>query len=354
MQYPNDRKVIVVGAGPGGLTAGMILASKGFNVEIFESKDRVGGRNAGFKLGDFIFDTGPTFLMMKFILKDMFELAGRRIEDYLEIIEVDPMYRLSYADGTEFFPSHKNRDWTIDQIEELFPGNGVGYLKFLQREGIKYERLAPCLEVPYEHKSDLLSKRLRHAAPYLDAHVNLFQNLRRYYDDERLKIAFTFQTKYLGMSPWECPALFGIISYIEHSGGIWHPIGGLHKISEAMAQIIEEDGGKINLSTSVDEVLVKDGNATGIRLESGDIVEGDYVFINADFGYAINNLIKPENLDSWSPEVVSKKRLSCSTFMLYLGVDKTFDNIPHHNIIFPEDYKRNVTEIAEEKVLSDQ
>jgi len=348
----NKEKVIIVGAGPGGLTAGMILSHRGYDVEIFESRDTVGGRNAPIQLGDFKFDTGPTFLMMKNILEEMFELSGRKIEDYLDIREVDPMYRLVYADGREFFPSHKNRDWMIDQIEEMFPGNGVGYLKFLRREKEKYDRLIPCLQVPYGSWKKMFSRNLRHAIPYLDAHISLYRNLGRYFDDDDLKIAFTFQAKYLGMSPWECPATFSIISFIENSGGIWHPIGGLNQISSVMAKIIEEEGGKIHLSTPVKELLTDNRKAYGVILKSGDIVNSKYTIINADFAHAMNNIVKKDDLHRWTPEKIKTKRFSCSTYMMYLGVDKLYD-IPHHNICFAEDYKKNVDEMADSMVLSE-
>lgn len=348
----NKEKIIIIGAGPGGLTAGMILSHRGYDVEIFEAKDTVGGRNAPIQLGDFKFDTGPTFLMMKNILEEMFELSGRQIEDYLDIHEVDPMYRLVYADGREFFPSHKNRDWMIDQIESMFPGNGVGYLKFLKREQEKYDRLIPCLQVPYDNWTKMFSKNLRHALPYLDAHISLYRNLGRYFDNDDLKIAFTFQAKYLGMSPWECPASFAIISLIEHNGGIWHPIGGLNQISKVMAKIIEEDGGKIHLSTPVKELHTENGKAIGVMLEDGDIVKADHTIINADFAHAMHNIIKEKDLHRWTPENVRSKRFSCSTYMMYLGVDKVYD-IPHHNICFAEDYKKNVDEMADSMVLSE-
>ncbi|MFP4459744.1 MAG: phytoene desaturase family protein [Candidatus Zixiibacteriota bacterium] len=346
------KKVIVIGAGPGGLTNAMILQHRGFDVEIYEKDPVVGGRNQAIKLGDFIFDMGPTFLMMKNILEDMFKLAGRKIEDYLDIKEVDPMYRLAYHDGREFFPSHKDQQKTYEQIKKLFPGNEEGYWRLLKREKQKYDKLVPCLQVPYDRYTDFFSKRFIKALPYLDAHVSLFDVLGRYYSDDDLKIAFTFQAKYLGMSPWECPGTFTIISYIEHNGGIYHPIGGLNEISHQMAKILEEDGGKIHLSSPVKKVSVENGKANGIILENGDFKESDYVVVNADFGYAINNLFDSKDLKKWKPEKIHKKKFSCSTFMLYLGVDKVYD-IPHNNIVFAEDYKKNVDEIAVSGVLSE-
>ncbi len=347
------KKTIVIGTGPGGLTAAMILASHGYDVTVYEKQPYLGGRNSSVHLGEFTFDLGPTFLMMKHIVDEMFMLSDRDVADYLTMKEIDPLYRLQYSDGREFFPSRKDRQGTEAQIERLFPGNQAGYRKFFEHEKIKYERLVPCLQVPYEKYTDLLSGRIAKAANYLDVHTNLYRYLGRYFNSDDLKIAFTFQAKYLGMSPWECPATFSIISYLEHGLGIYHPIGGLNQIPKAMAKVVEEYGGKIHLDTGVKEVLVENGRATGVLLENGETVLADDVVLNADFAHAMTHLVDRKHLNKWTPETLEKKKYSCSTFMLYLGVDKVYD-IPHHNILFSNDYKKNVDEIAVLKTLSEE
>ena len=344
-------KVVVVGAGPGGLTAAMILASHGYDVEVFEKQDRVGGRNSAVTLGPYTFDLGPTFLMMNYILEEMFELTGRQVSDYLDLREVDPLYRLKFGER-EFLPSRGDREGTVAQIERLFPGNGPGYRRLLEYEEKKFRRLVPCLRIPYQGFRDLLSPNLLRALPYLDAHRDLFSYLGRYFDDDDLKIAFTFQAKYLGMSPWQCPATFSLIAYLEHGGGVWHPIGGLNQISVQMAKVLEEEGGRVHLSSPIREVWVERGEAKGVIMPDGEKVPADYVVMNADFGHFINHLVDSRHLRRWTPERLAQKKFSCSTFMLYLGLDRTYD-IPHHNIIFARDYKRNVDDIAVFDTLSE-
>jgi len=343
------KRVVVIGAGPGGLTAAMILASKGYAVDVYEKNAAVGGRNAALKLGDYTFDTGPTFLMMRFILEEVFELCGRKVEDYLDIRSLDPLYRLIFGPGCELLPT-RDRERMREQIERLFPGNFKGYERYLEYEARKYARLEPCLRVPYSTLSSFLSPNLLKAVPYLDVPKSLMQHLGSYFDDERLKISFTFQAKYLGMSPWDCPALFSMIAYVEHSGGIHHPIGGLNRISHAMAKVVEEEGGRIHLGAPVKRIDVRDGKAVGVVLESGDAVGADHVVLNADFGHAMNHLVPREHLRRWTPAALEKKGLSCSIYMLYLGVNRTYD-IPHHNIFFAPDYRENIREIAEKLTL---
>lgn len=344
------KKVVIVGAGPGGLTAGMLLAHQGYRVEIYEKNAMVGGRNAGIRLGDFHFDTGPTFLMLPEVLEDVFRFSGRNLGDYLEMREIEPLYRLRFGGERDFYPS-RDREFMLRQIEALFPGDGAGYQKFMEKEVDKFGRLLHCLKLPYHHPFHFLRSTFLRAIPKLDLTRSLYDKLSEYFHHDDLRIAMTFQSKYLGMSPWVCPGAFTIISYIEHSRGIHHPVGGLNKISEAMAKVVEEEGGILHLSAEVREVLVENNQARGIVLANGEKVTADYVILNADFAHAMSQMVKPANRKKYTDINLEKRDYSCSTFMLYLGLDKKYD-IPHHNIIFADDYKRNVDEIAQWKVLS--
>jgi len=347
-----NKRIVVVGAGPGGLTAAMLLAARGYQVQVFEKAAQLGGRNAALRVGQYVFETGPTFLIMPGILEEMFQFAGRKVADYLDIRPLEPMYRLDFGDGKQLEPC-RNPTKMRDEIERLFPGEGAGFDRYLVREKEKFERLLPCLRVPYLRLRDYLSPRMRRALLYLDAHLSLFGELGKYFRDPMLRLAFTFQAKYLGMSPWKCPGTFSIISYLEHFAGIHHPIGGLHKISQVMGKIIEEYGGKIYTSTPVQQVVVHEGRAVGVQLPTGEQVSADAVVVNADIGHAICHLFPRTALRKWTPEKLARKKFSCSTFMLYLGLDRRYDHLPHHTIFFASDYRRNVDEISQKLVLSD-
>ncbi len=347
-----DKRIIIIGAGPGGLSAAMLLAAKGYSVDIYEKEDRVGGRNSYFKLGEYTFDIGPTFLMMKDVLEDVFEKSGKRLEDFVETIRLDPMYRLKFADGRELYPS-PDREKMKQTMESFSPGSFNGYLKYLEKEEKKYQRLVPCLSIPYGKISDFFSKNLLQALPYLDVHTNLYGVLSRYFDDPDIRIAFTFQAKYIGMSPWSAPGLFSIISYIEHGGGIYHVTGGLNRLSHGMAEAFKHSGGRIHLKTPVKKIIIENRKAVGVELENGKIEKADYLIINADFAHAMTNIVDKNDRQKWTDEKLMSKDYSCSTYMLYLGVNKEYRNLPHHSIIFAEDYKRNIDEITQDKVLSE-
>lgn len=345
------KKIIIVGAGPGGLTAGMILAHRGFDVEIFEKSPVVGGRNAELSVGDFKFDVGPTFLMMKFILDEMFLDAGTESGKYLVFKRLDPMYRLMFESYTmDIFEDPIKMK---EEIKKHFPGQEDGLDDFLKKEAKRFEYIFPCLEKDYSSFKEFFNPIFLRALPYIPIGQSIFQYLGKYFDQEKLRLSFTFQAKYLGMSPWECPGFFIILPFIEHRFGIFHVEGGLSRISGAMSDVFKERGGMLRTGTPIRQIIVEDGCARGVILQDGREVRGDEVIINADFGYAMTKLMPPGSIKKYSPEKLMKKEYSCSTFMLYLGLDKTYDDMAHHSIVFANDYKANVDDIFGRLTLSD-
>ncbi len=338
----NSKHVVVVGAGPGGLTAAMILARRGVNVTVFEAQDEVGGRNAAIRMGPYTFDTGPTFLMLKSILDEMFVEAGTTTDALMDMRRLEPMYRLQFADRR--IEPCANPEAMQAEIDRVFPGHAGCYERFMQREGARFRALYPCLQKPYHKLGSLLHPDLFKAIPHLALGKSLFGIMQRCFDDEQLALSFTFQAKYLGMSPWECPGLFSIIPYIEHAFGIYHPIGGLSRISDSMAEVAMSHGAEIRTGTPVSRVNVTNGAARGVELADGQRVTADDVVVNADFGHAMTHLFEPGVLRKYAPARLEKRRFSCSTFMLYLGVDRAVD-LPHHTIFFADDYRANVEAI---------
>ncbi len=334
--------VVVVGAGPGGLTSAMLLASRGFKVSVFEKRDQVGGRNGELKLGPYSFDIGPTFLMMKFLLDEVFEESGLSSTEYMEFVRLDPMYRLQFPDVT--LEPGNDPDATAAQIARAFPGNEDGYHKFLEKEQVRFAKMLPCLQTPYSSIFKMLSPDLLKALPHLSLGRSLFNEMGRYFGPEELRLAFTFQSKYLGMSPWECPAAFAILSYLEHAFGVFHVMGGLNRISQGLARAATELGAEIHLETPVRQVMIEGRSVKGVELENGEKVTCDDVVINADFAQAMTTLVPPDALRKYTGDRIERMRYSCSTFMLYLGLDTLYD-MPHHTVLFAKNYRRNIEDI---------
>ncbi|MDG2486287.1 MAG: FAD-dependent oxidoreductase [Roseibacillus sp.] len=243
----------------------------------------------------------------------MFQEAGRNLDDELDLIQLDPMTRLKWG--------HPSIDTTSDpvkmaaEIERVFPGESEGFHRFMADHEEKIRLLVPCLTASYSKFKDLFRKCLLEAFPYVATRHSVFSLLGEYFTDERLRLAFTFQSKYLGMSPWKCPALFSILAFLEYRFGIYHVQGGISRISEKMAEIAEQDGAEVRLNTSVREVLSEGWEASGVLLKSGEIIKADAVILNADYGYAVTQLLNGHNV---SEHKVRRKGFSCSTFMLYL------------------------------------
>ncbi|MEK3884641.1 phytoene desaturase family protein [Paenibacillus sp. PL2-23] len=345
----NKSKVAVIGAGPGGLAAAMLLSGQGYEVDVYEKQPFIGGRTSRLQLGDYQFDRGPTFFMMPHLLEELFQSVGRSLHDYVELKRLDPLYRLRFGE-VDFCPT-TDREEMAERVERLFPGNADGYRRFMKEESEKFRRVSPLLQRPFAKPSDYLAREVFAALPKLHATDTVYNRLSRYFKDERLIYAFTFQAKYLGMSPWECPGTFTMLSYLEHEFGLFHPIGGVNRVCEAMAEVITSFGGRVHTSAGVRRVLTKSGKAVGIELGNGERFSYDHVVINADFATAMNTLFEPGQLKKYTPEKLAAKKYSCSTYMLYLGVDRKV-SLPQHTILFADDYRRNVHDIMTAQTLS--
>ena len=341
------KKIVVIGAGPGGLVSGMLLAHRGYQVTLLEKADVVGGRNAPLHVGDYRFDTGPTFLHQKFTLDEIFGEIGRKSDDHIKFQKLDPMTKLTWGDTSLDTSSDKEK--MMRQIEESFPGEGENYARFMEDHAGKLQRIFPCLQQPYHKLSTLMAPYLFKVLPDVANTMSVMDVLGKYFDDERLKLAFTFQAKYLGMSPWNCPGLFSILSYIEYAYGIYHVEGGLSKMSEVMADIFQEEGGELILNAEVSSFEYSGEKVSRVLLVDGRKIECDDLVVNADYAHARSMIFGKKKV---AAEELSRKKFSCSTFMLYLGLDKIYEDEPHHHIIFADDYAQNVKDIQGQKTVS--
>ena len=203
------KRIAIIGAGPGGLATAMLLGTKGYDVTIYEKQPFIGGRTSEIRLGDYKFDMGPTFLNMLYIVEEIFELSGRRVEDYVELHDLNPMYELIFHDKK--LKMTRNTTEMIRQIQETFPGNEEGYQKYLVDTKRKLEKLAPVLQSPMNRFTDMLKPSVLRAVSELEIGNSLVTTLSKFFKEEELQLAFTFQSKYLGMSPWESPGAYLVL-----------------------------------------------------------------------------------------------------------------------------------------------
>ncbi len=345
-----SKRVLIIGAGPGGLATAMLLAKAGMEVMVLEKQPRVGGRTSPIEGDGFRFDLGPTFFLYPQILEEIFRDVGRDLHCEVPMKKLDPQYRLVFGAGGELLCT-SDIERMVAEIAKLAPADAPQFRRFMSYNRAKLEKFAPCLQSPWLGWTSLLQARLLAVLPYLKPWKSLHAELAGYFRDPRLQLAFTFQSKYLGMSPFQCPSLFSILSFLEYEHGIFHPVGGCNALTQGMARVATELGAKIRLNEPVEEILFEGRRAVGARTAAGEI-RADAVVVNTDFGHAMTNLVPNRLRRRWTDQTIASKRFSCSTFMLYLGIEGCCDQLQHHNIYISKNYRQNLDEIENQHVLT--
>ncbi|MGI8432017.1 MAG: phytoene desaturase family protein, partial [Chthoniobacterales bacterium] len=258
------REVVIVGAGPGGLAAAILLAAGGARVRILERLPLVGGRTSTIEAEGFKFDLGPTFFLYPRVLDEIFQAAGTSLEAEVEMVRLDPQYRLTFGAGGTLDCTAERAEMER-QIATLAPQDAQGFSRFLEDNRRKLALMQPCLENAFCGWRSVLNLRLAKLLPTLRPHQSVDGYLRRFFSDERIRLAFSFQSKYLGMSPFRCPSLFSILSFLEYEYGVFHPLGGCGAITAALARVAKRIGVEIQLDEPVQEVVMEGRRATGVR-----------------------------------------------------------------------------------------
>ncbi|MEM8757008.1 MAG: phytoene desaturase family protein [Planctomycetota bacterium] len=348
------QRVAVVGAGPGGLSCAVLLAASGLDVTIFESQPIIGGRTARISLTgdngrDYHFDRGPTFFLMPYVLEEIFAAAGKNLHEHATLSQLDPMYRLLLGRENA---SPITLDCTQDiaemtrRLAAIDPADASNFARFIDDNRTKLNLMEPILRKPIRSLLDLADFETAKVVPHLNPHLSVHQLLSKYFKNPLVQRAVSFQSKYLGMSPHDCPSIFTILPFIEYEYGIWHPTGGCNALMAAMAEVFTEIGGTIKTASPVERVMFSGKTATGVVID-GDEQRFDHVVINADAPWAIKNLI-PSSVRGGqiSDTAIDRKKYSCSTAMLYLGLEGEVD-LPHHTIYVTGKYEDNLADITD-------
>jgi phytoene desaturase len=344
------KRVLIVGAGPGGLATAILLAQAGLQVQILERLPRVGGRTSILEAAGFHFDLGLTFFLYPRILTEIYAAAGYDLHQEIALVRLDPQYRLVFGAGGELHATPV-LERMEQEIARLAPQDALSLRRFLADNRTKLERLRPCLETPFLGWRNGCTACMLRVLPLLRPWGSLDRELRTYFQDPRVRLAFAFQATYLGMSPLQGPRLCSIPSFLEYAYGVYHPLGGCGAVTASMARVAAGLGVDVRLNESVTSLLFQGRRAVGVRTAHG-VYRADAVVLNADFAQAMTTLVPDTLRQRWTDRRIAGERFSCSTFMLYLGVQGRYSDLPHHTIYLARDYLTNLEDIERRHVLS--
>jgi phytoene desaturase len=345
MSSTSRRSVVVIGAGIGGLAAAARLARDGFDVRVVEKEPGPGGRCGRLAKGGFVWDIGPTILLLPDVLREHFAACGARMEDTLALTQCDPNYRMHFRDGSTLTMSADLRAMQVE-LERLAPGSFEGFTKFLAL-GARQKEIAfrTFLSRTYDGPGAMLRPATVMALLQSRSYRSLHAVVAECVADERLRIALTFQTMYLGLSPFDGPALFGLLPYTELKDGIWYATGGMAAIASALADLARSAGARIDYGCAVKRIERTAGRASAVVCASGEQIEADVVLANADLPYVYRELL--------GRPLKRTRRFTSSAYMMFLGVDRQWDSVLHHNVLFGDGYEQSFRSIFDERRVPD-
>lgn len=347
------KDIIIIGTGFGGLATASRLLSQGHNVTMFEKRDKPGGRAYVYEIDGFKFDGGPTVITAPFMFDDIFAAAGKKREDYIEFVPCNPFYRIFDANGKSF-DYNNDHEFTLNEIRKRNPDDVKGYEKFLGTTKAIFDKgFVELADKPFLKFTDMLK-----VAPdliKLQSYKSVYKYVSQYIKDDFLRRCFSFHPLLVGGNPFDTTSIYAMIHYLEREWGVHYAMGGTGAIVNAMVDLIEDQGGTIHLDSEIDEVIVKNGKAAGIRLKNGEEQKADVVVSNADVAFTYKNLIDKKYRRKYTDRKIERTKYSMSLFVIYFGTKRKYTDsgLAHHNIILGERYKGLLSDIFHKKELAD-
>jgi len=341
------KTVIVVGAGIGGITAATHLAKAGMRVTVLEKNEQPGGRCGRLVRDGHRFDTGPTLLVMPRLYETEFRALGASMDERLDLRRVDPTYRLVFDDGSQLALT-SDRAWMREQLEAIEPGSWEGLQRYVANGRHHYDLVVDNLvRRDFRRPRDFFNVRMFSLMLRLQGLVNHYRHMGSYFDAPRLKSAFTFQDLYTGLSPFEAPATFSMLSYTELAHGVWYPSGGMYSVVEALVEMAREAGVEFRFGCAVSRIDTDAHSVRGVSLSDGSSMRSDVVLANADLPYVYRELLPPDGMT----DALWRKRFSCSAISFLWGLDKTYDQLGPHTLFLADDYRENFRQIMRDLTL---
>jgi len=345
---PTDH-VVVVGAGLAGLSAAMRLAGAGRQVTVLEREALPGGRAGRLDIstadGTYRFDTGPTVLTMPDLIADAFDSVGERMEDWLDLQPVAPLYRAFYPDGS-VLNVHSDVDEMAEEINAVIgPDEAAGYRRYVDFVSKLYRyEMKDFIDRNIDSPFDLITPDLARLVA-IGGFRKLAPKVRQYLRDPRTERIYSFQAMYAGLSPYDALAIYAVIAYMDSVAGVFFPKGGMHAVPVAMAAAAEKHGVTFRYNTEVSSVETVGDRATAVITADGERIAADVVVLNPDLPVAYRDLLGKE---PWS---VTRLTYSPSCFLMLAGSSATYSKIAHHNIHFGRSWRGVFDELIDRRSL---
>ncbi len=343
------EKVIIVGSGLGGLSSAVYLASEGYEVEIFEKNERIGGKLNYLERDGFQFDLGPSIFTMPHIFNELFKKTNRNMEDYFKLKPVYPHWRNFFEDGKviDLVPVSKTNKFKATNISDDDNRQLEDFLTYSKKLYNVTERgyFEKGLDTVRENMKEY---GLMSLVKDLDAYSTMNSQVRKHIDNKYMIDIMNFFAKYVGSSPYNAPALLNLLPHIQYEFGLWYVEGGMYNLARGLEKLLNELGVKINLNSQVEKLKTEDEKVIGIRLTDGTEVMADTIISNMEVIPAYEQLLDKEKsflkkYDKFEP--------TCSGLVIHLALKEEYPQLAHHNFFFSENPKEHFETVFDKKEL---
>ena len=343
-------KIVVIGSGFGGLTAAIHLQAQGHEVTLLEKRDKPGGRAYVYEQDGFTFDGGPTIITAPWLIHDLFALCGKKTEEYVTLIPINPFYNIRFEDGTIFY-YNGDRENIIRQIRELNPDDVEGYLKLAAKGEEIYKTGFELIDSPFLHFSDMM--KVVPDLIRLQSQKSVAEFVNQYIKDERLRQVFSFHPLLIGGNPFQSTSIYALIHTLEQKFGVWYAMGGTGALVRAMTKLFQDIGGQLFLESEVSEIVIDEAThrAKGVQQKNGAFVAADTVVSNADVAYTYLNMIPARFRRKNTDRHIKGMEYAMSLFVIYFGTDRKYPHMAHHEILMGPRYKGLLDDIFKHKHL---